>query len=578
MAITAVVVASVALGFSLRLALPGQQIIVQPVTQDEAVDPNIAAGALAAPAAASDPNAPRVCTLPEERVGATDALYNGTDPDRLLLPYSPFRILNFPCANFDPSLRVTVLYRDAIVLLQGGAVKRSIPFDASGEVRFPDIVAAVNDGDWLAEISDGVYEMDTAFIQLGGTRVVVSPPDVDEIRMSTRRDVFFGGRGAEVLFEGVTVTSWDSERGGPDLLAEDGRAFILYERGSVLDIVDSEITYLGSDRSGAYGVSWRTGGTTGSAIDSRFTNSWFGVYTFEARDILFQGNTFADNELYGLDPHDRTTGLVVENNVAYGNGSHGLIFSRGVADSVMRNNHVYANGGNGIVLDAESNRNIIENNLVEDNKGDGIVFIGSAESVIRNNTVRGNRTAIRLHRVGTYGVDVADNLLEANGTGVHIYEGATDVSVTGNLIRNTSRAAIKVEAGANRISNVEIAVADVGIDAFTAIDIEGVAMSDVDRGVVARTDSIVDIRSSEIRAFDTGIRLYDGATALVAEDVFVDAADPILEPVPPLAWRRWLPIFGAGAILLAIFLEVLRLTRTRRPATNTAPEGVTNTA
>lgn len=537
---------------------------------------SIAQAPTGAAVATVDPLAPKICTLPGERTGESDTLYNGTDPNRKLLPYSPFRIINFPCANFPTSMRATLIYRDAIVLLQGGAVLKSVPFDASSQVSLPEVVDAVDDPDWMAEVSEGVFFIDTALVQLGGTSMKISEPEVSEVRFSTRPDIFLGGRSANVLIQGVRVTTWDQNRGGPDTNADDGRAFILYERGSRLDILDSEITWLGSDRSGAYGTSWRTGGTTGSTINTIYDNNWFGVYTFEARDIVFEGNTFSNNVYYGLDPHDYSVGLIVENNVAYGNGSHGLIFSRGVSDSVMRNNHSYNNGGNGIVVDLVSDRVIIENNLVENNKKDGIVYLASGEGEVLNNTVRGNRTGIRLSHVGTTDIHVEGNLLEANATGIHAYGGASDVTIVDNVIRNASRAGIIADAAPVTISNVEISSAPVGIEARTAVEIVGAEIFDVDTGVVASNDGIVEVKSSSIEASDIGVKLKRGSIGALDAQSEISADLRLETPTDRPFWRKWMPYIAVLIILIAILLEALRGARTAGEGLRLAPPGVTN--
>lgn len=532
-------------------------------------------GSAAAPAAV-DPLAPRICTLPGERTGETDELYNGTDPNRKLLPYSPFRIINFPCANFPTGLRATLVYLDAVVLLQGGSIYKSVPFDASGTVSLADIVEAVDDPDWMAEVAEGVFMIDTALVQLGGTSLDISSPEVSEVRFSTRPDVFLGGRGATALIQDVRITSWDPNRGGIDTNTDDGRAFILYERGSRLDILDSEIIGLGSDRSGAYGTSWRTGGTTGSTINTLYDQNWFGVYTFEARDIVFEGNTFSNNVYYGLDPHDYSIGLVVENNVAFGNGSHGLIFSRGVSDSVMRNNHSYNNGGNGIVVDLASDRVLIENNIVENNKKDGIVYLASGEGEILNNTIRGNRTGIRLSQVGTTGIHVEGNYLEANASGIHAYGGASDVTIVNNVITNTTRPGIIADAAPVSISNVEISSAPVGIEARTAVEIVGARISDVDVGVVASNAGIVEIKDSEIDAADTGLRLKRGSFGSIDEASAITAGQRVDTPVDRPFWRKWMPYVGVAVVLIAILLEILRGARTAGEGLRLAPPGVVN--
>jgi parallel beta-helix repeat protein len=522
------------------------------------------------------PGTPKVCKLPDERTEGTDEIYTGSDINRQLLPYSPFRVIQYPCSNISANVRATLLYRDAIVLLQGGRITRAIPFDATKPVTFRQISDAIRNRDWIAEVSAGVFQIHSALIQLEGTSLEIAAPDVKELRLVNRPHAFLGGRGATATINGVRVTSWDPQRGGPDRDPIDGRPFILYEKGSRLDIIKSEIMFLGSDRSGgAYGTAWRTGGTTGSAIDSTFSNNWIGVYTLEARDIVFRGNKFIDNDLYGLDPHDYSYRLTVERNIASGNESHGLIFSRGVVDSVMRDNVVFDNGGNGIVLDLGSDRNIIENNLVENNKKDGIVLIGSGSSRIVNNTVRGNRTGIRLNNPGARDVDIENNLVEGNGTGIHIYGGAGDVRLTANEVRSTAGSAVIAE-GATSVSKLEISDARTGIDTRSAIDLEQVRITGVDIGVAARSDGVIELRASELVAREVGIRLYPGTTSTQADDVSIDAPVLLKATDGHLRFRQVLPYFGAGALVAAVVLEFLRGSRTRGEWAHLAPAGVTN--
>jgi parallel beta-helix repeat protein len=562
-------------GMLLRDAIGGNDVVIDPALFED--DAGAAAPAVTVPVIVDKPppGTPKVCKLPDERTDQTDELYKGTDVNRQLLPYSPFRLVEYPCANLSTNIRMTLLYRDAIVLLQGGKIVRAKPFDASSTVSFRSIAEAIADPAWIAEVSGGVFQVDTAFVQLEGTSMTITSPDVRELRLTNRPHVFLGGRGARVVIDGVTVTSWDPERGGPDLDPSDGRAFILYERGSRLDVNRSTITYLGSDRSGAYGTSWRTGGTTGGAIDSVFSNNWFGVYTFEARDLVFRGNRFVDNDLYGLDPHDYSYRLTVEGNVASGNGSHGLIFSRGVVDSVLRDNHVFDNGGNGIVLDLGSNRNVIENNVVENNKKDGIVLIGSGDSRITNNTVRGNRTGIRLNDPGSRNVDVVSNLIDGNRTGIHLYKGAGNIRFESNVVSATAGTAVIAE-GPAEFHGLTITEARTGIDARSAVDLERVTIDDVQIGLLARDRGIIEVRTSEIVASEIGLRLLPGTTASRSDDVVVRAPQELKATSTKVEWRHVLPYIGVGAIAMAIFLEIVRGSRTRGEWARLAPAGITN--
>jgi parallel beta-helix repeat protein len=300
------------------------------------------------------------------------------------------------------------------------------------------------------------------------------------------------------------------------------------------------------------------------------------VYTFEARDIVFRDNTFRDNSLYGLDPHDYSTHLTVENNLAYGNGSHGLIFSRGVVDSVMRNNHVYDYQGNGIVLDLASDRNTIENNVVENNKKDGIVLIGSGSSIIRNNTISGNRTGIRLNKAGARDVQIEGNLLEGNRVGVQAYTGAGDIRLVNNIIRNTSGAAVKLDAAPVSIDGLEVTDATIGVDTRSPVTIHGATVTNVEYGVVTRDLGIVSVVDSTLHASQVGIRLLPGSNGNIGTDVSMRAPEAIKATTKALDWRRFLPYVGLGALGVAAVLELLRGARTRGETFRLAPAGVAN--
>ncbi len=104
-----------------------------------------------------------------------------------------------------------------------------------------------------------------------------------------------------------------------------------------LDISDSELAYLGYGYLESYGVSWRvadvalgTGIATGVVTGSEFHHNYFGAYTYGAVDMVWTGNEFHDNDVYGLDPQDDSRDFLVEGNSFHDNGKHGLIFFKPV--------------------------------------------------------------------------------------------------------------------------------------------------------------------------------------------------------------------------------------------------------
>lgn len=515
-----------------------------------------------------------LCLLDTGRPDPTDPLYAGSDPSRQLKAYFPFRIIKYPCPR-PVEERVIYLQADRIELIAGGQLVRTIPFpDATATVPFERVVETVADPTWVVEAAPGVFELSAAFVHGEGTTVTVAAPRVTEVRLLDLPSVFFGGLGSTARFEGVLVTSWDPDLAAPDEEPADGRPFVLYQAGATLDVIDSEMSYLGSDRVSAYGVSWRSEGTTGEVLDSTFAHNLFGVYTFEAADIIFRGNVFRDNILYGFDPHDFTTGLVVEDNQAYGNGSHGFIVSRSVTDSVLRRNHSYDNGGNGIMMDSSSDRNRIESNLVEGNAKDGIVLLDSAENVVIGNVVRGNRVGIRVNGLESIGNRIERNVIEGHEIGLQAYGGAAEVVATDNAVHDSSKMGMALEAPRSEVRGGEIRGAPRGVGVRTDTSLSGISISDVDEGVVVAETGIADLHELTVTAREESVRLETGG--------LVEVRSSTLSPVPFEQVETdddgWLPFAGIAAILIAVSLELMRWLRERHDDTTPAPAQVWNRA
>ncbi len=481
----------------------------------------------------------------------------------------------YPCPR-PPDVRTLQVEPGVLELTEGGQLARRIPFalSAAGPVPFEAIVEAVADPAWISEVEPGVFELSAAFVQAPGTTVTIAAPRVRALRLLDRPGVFFGGKGATARFDGVTVTSWDPERGAPDQEPTDGRPFVLYQEAARLDVINSEMSNLGSDRGSAYGVAWRLGGSTGEVVGSTFAHNFFGVYTFEARDIVFRDNVFRDNILYGFDPHDATSGLVVEGNEAYGNGSHGFIVSRYVVDSVLRDNRAYDNRGNGIVMDFRSDRNLIEANVVEDNDKDGIVLLGSADNVVVDNVVRGNRVGVRVNNLDSGSNEVRSNLIEGNEIGVQAYGGANELLLADNTITRTTETAMMLEAPRTQVQGGEITGAARGVDVRTATRISGLRIADVDQGVVVASTGIARLAELDVHARHESLRTEPGGLVEVERSVLVPLPEDTTSPPPDL----WLPMAGVGAVVIALLLELLRWVRERRDLPSPTPVGIWNRA
>jgi poly(beta-D-mannuronate) C5 epimerase len=147
---------------------------------------------------------------------------------------------------------------------------------------------------------------------------------------------------------------------------------------------------------------------------------YYGFYCYEARDVVIKGNTYRDNVVYGIDPHDRSHGLIIADNSVYGTQKkHGIIISREVNDSWIFNNRVYDNKLSGLVIDRNSVNNLIAFNEIYRNYSDGITVYESPDNLLWGNRIIGNRRhGIRVRN--SVNIRMYENLSISNGlTGIY---------------------------------------------------------------------------------------------------------------------------------------------------------------
>jgi hyaluronan synthase len=269
-----------------------------------------------------------------------------------------------------------------------------------------------------------------------------------------------------ILMENTRVTSWDTIRQTFDTNIDDGRAYVLAKNldsdiaDTRMDIIGSELSYLGFDAGESYGVSWRVSKVapkvaTGTVINSRFLYNYFGAYTFGARNMIWRGNEFAYNISYGLDPHDDSNNFLVESNHFHDNGRHGMIISMRCNGNVIRNNVSENNQGHGFMLHMDSNNNLVEGNVARGNN-DGFAVLDSKNNVVRNNVSEANRkAAFRVNgtrpEVPAQDNYITDNQMKGNDKGIYVYGVAPRNVLLRNMITDHAGAGIDVRSDGNQI-------------------------------------------------------------------------------------------------------------------------------
>lgn len=303
-------------------------------------------------------------------------------------------------------------------------------FIEDGYVTPADLARALPDNQF-SEVEPGVYLARLPIVVAQGATLHVDPQTTD-LRLSQERGAFLVNDG-KLFITSTRLTAWREADNAPATfrVAKEFRPFLVSWGGSELYIADSVVTSLGYDNSKSYGVSITqyTPGMherlqreepTGWLIDSQFIDHWYGFYCYEAQNVVIKGNTYRDNIVYGIDPHDRSHGLIIAENTVHGTKKkHGIIISREVDDSWIINNKSYDNKLSGIVIDRNSVRNLIAYNEVYQNHADGITLYESSNNLLWGNQVLNNqRHGIRVRN--SVDIKLYENVSAANGlTGVY---------------------------------------------------------------------------------------------------------------------------------------------------------------
>jgi parallel beta-helix repeat protein len=439
-------------------------------------------------------------------------------PDQFDAVTAPKKLIGTPWANL-------VVMPDGIKTMIGNRVTwigyfRSLPH-YDGSIALEDIAALIKNSptpDWLAETEPGVFLLKVGLVQAQGTSMTVAAPRIRELRLAANPYVYVAGVGATGTFRGVKVTSWIVANNAPDNNPAHRRPFVSYDEAGRLDVIDSEMCYLGTDSSRAYGVSWGEG-TGGQALRSVFHNNLFGAYTGRAVNVTFQDSVFRNNARYGLDPHTDSRGLTVIGNEAYGNNTHGIIFSKGVIDSVVANNHSHDNGANGIMMDELSNNNVIQNNIVERNHGGGIVLQGSSNVQVINNVVAGNTLGVRVNgnELGiAVGNHVAGNQLSGNHNGINVYGGARDTTLQNNVVRDSVNSAIILNEPSTSQNDSVLNARKAVVIGRGPSTLTNLSVQQALRGVVVSDGTAATLTGANISASDVGIDVHNAATITLA--------------------------------------------------------------
>jgi parallel beta-helix repeat protein len=343
------------------------------------------------------------------------------------------------------------------------------------------LITNLGNGVWLVKLNLVVHQ---------NTQLRLTNETMTELRLestvvgSTKQFTRVVADGGHIFIQGIKVHSWNTPANRVDTDVENGRSYLTALRGARMDILNSEVSYLGwrepnpnfpgsmIGKGEPSGISWKNRadpnrpetGPRGSIIDSLIHHNYYGNYTYEAMDMVLHGNKVYENSYYGFDPHDYSNNFIITNNEFYNNPAHGLILSRGCVNAVISNNKFYNNGKHGLMLDRGTDNNQVFDNESYGNGEDGIVLAQSSGNIVRNNLVYNNRRdGIRIHaefnsgdRYDGLAIDnrVLNNTVRANTRyGLTLYERGDRNLIRGNLIENNGSYGIYLRTGRNKLLN-----------------------------------------------------------------------------------------------------------------------------
>src|SRR5471032_641608 len=312
-------------------------------------------------------------------------------------------------------------------------------FIDDGYINLKDLVNKLPK-QYISETSPGVF-LARLPIVVGRKGILEIDKQTQELRLSQEGGAFLINDG-QLFIRDTRVTGWREADNSPATFRspKEFRPFLLAWGGTETYVANSKMASFGYANSKSYGVSisqytpnmakvLKRPEPTGWIIGSDFSDMWYGFYCYETRDFVLKGNTYRDNIVYGIDPHDRSHGLIIADNTVHGTKKkHGIIISREVNDSSSYDNHL-----SGLVIDRNSVNNLIAYNQIYTNHTDGITLYESADNLIYANKVIGNkRHGIRIRN--SVNIRLYENVAMANGlTGV--YGHIKDLSDTDRYIK-----------------------------------------------------------------------------------------------------------------------------------------------
>ena len=279
---------------------------------------------------------------------------------------------------------------------------RSITVSCTTTTHLTTVNSAINNVNVLKKESTGVWLLSANLVVSKGANLVIDSTDGTWLKIRSDGSSAYGLKNSGTLtINSVKITSWNTATNNYASQGSTGstpRAYIVTLSGATgkTNILNSEIAYLGYDKSGSHGLDYYGGGgTPGSLIQNNHIHHlWRAFYSSEVGGITFTKNVVHDSIEYGIDPHSATHDMYITYNKVY-NNNHGIICSVMCYNMHITNNELYNNKRDGIFMDAGSHHSWIANNVIHD-EDVAIQLPSLSYSSVYGNTITNSKYGIEI--------------------------------------------------------------------------------------------------------------------------------------------------------------------------------------
>lgn len=269
--------------------------------------------------------------------------------------------------------------------------------------------------------------------------------DCAELRLYPGSYLRIGGKS---FFSNIRITSASFEDGKPIQISKEKYASprpYIYTTDEPVDYIyidNSEFSHLGyyePDEGSTWGLAFYNV-NAGLIKNSSFHNNYFGIYSFNTKNLEIYNSSIYDNLEYGLDFHDYSDNFLIKGNRIWNNGNHALIFSKFCKNNTIEGNYIFNNTQyafvkgitkdyrtHGIMLHEASDENTIVNNRLDNNADSIYIFKSNGNTIDKNKIISDTEHGIYLDNSSNN--SITNNIvLDTSGFGLYSYYSSNNYS------------------------------------------------------------------------------------------------------------------------------------------------------